>query len=590
VSERDDDLGAAFRALRAPGSTAGYRDRVPSVDAVGAVHAPRWPQALAGALAVVVALAGAGTFLALRNARQQGGAAGAGYPAARENAAMAFDSTSGRTVMYGGISSTGTPLNDTWTWDGSSWSQLSTASPGALSSARMSDDPADGGVLLMGVLLPSNPGVVSGGCAVSSSGVGVGTVVPNSATGVTTAPSGQATVPPSSGRSLPAVPPVNPPPALTAQPVATLPPSPVPYQTLPSCPTPAPSPPLQTWLLTGKGWTQLASTSTYGTDTPGIGSQMAYDSTTREVVAVSPGSSICIEGGPLRAGAQPQVLCPLVGAAQPGAASGSSALAPPCPATAGNTMCPAFVPSLTTWTWSHGRWARRGGAILAGVYGGTLVSDSASTHVTMVVEVSSPQPGCTGTSPPTCPEAPPGFAVYAWAGSAWSASTVTTATSAAFSLAGAAVASAGGHALAVNSSGVYAWSSSQSPWSLQATTPQPDPRAGAAMAEGPHGSIVLFGGTRGGAGFFSGYAPAGAGPALGSDTWTWDGSAWRHLAGAVPPSPPAPTFCADNSSPKNPCIQPAPVPVMPGAPAPALGAPGSAAPAIAPAPSSPSPT
>ena len=44
-------------------------------------------------------------------------------PPAREAAAMAFDSTTNQTILFGGFSN-GQLLNDTWSWDGTKWTQL----------------------------------------------------------------------------------------------------------------------------------------------------------------------------------------------------------------------------------------------------------------------------------------------------------------------------------------------------------------------------------------------------------------------------------------------------------------------------------
>src|SRR2546421_3827106 len=42
-------------------------------------------------------------------------------PASRSYFAMAYDSTSARTVMFGGQLANGTSTNETWEWDGSNW-------------------------------------------------------------------------------------------------------------------------------------------------------------------------------------------------------------------------------------------------------------------------------------------------------------------------------------------------------------------------------------------------------------------------------------------------------------------------------------
>ena len=68
--ETDRDLSSAFEELRAPASTSDYASRTSGIDIPSTRS--RWPQALASGLAVAVALAGAGTFLALRTARQGG--------------------------------------------------------------------------------------------------------------------------------------------------------------------------------------------------------------------------------------------------------------------------------------------------------------------------------------------------------------------------------------------------------------------------------------------------------------------------------------------------------------------------------------
>ena len=64
---------------------------------------------------------------------------------------MAYDSTSGYVVLFGG-SIAGYPIAQTWRFANDSWTNVSAngASPSARSSAALSDDPADGGVLLFG--------------------------------------------------------------------------------------------------------------------------------------------------------------------------------------------------------------------------------------------------------------------------------------------------------------------------------------------------------------------------------------------------------------------------------------------------------
>ena len=44
-------------------------------------------------------------------------------PPARDGAAMAFDSTNNHTILFGGYSN-GQLINDTWSWDGTKWTEL----------------------------------------------------------------------------------------------------------------------------------------------------------------------------------------------------------------------------------------------------------------------------------------------------------------------------------------------------------------------------------------------------------------------------------------------------------------------------------
>ena len=71
-------------------------------------------------------------------------------PPARAYASMANDPATGNMVLFGG-SGNGGDLSDTWTFNGTSWTQLSTAtSPPARDSASMAYDPATGNTVLFG--------------------------------------------------------------------------------------------------------------------------------------------------------------------------------------------------------------------------------------------------------------------------------------------------------------------------------------------------------------------------------------------------------------------------------------------------------
>jgi hypothetical protein len=64
---------------------------------------------------------------------------------------MAYDSALGNMVLFGGIAYSGDLLNDTWTWDGTTWTQQSPAtSPSGGSGASMAYDAGTGQLVLFG--------------------------------------------------------------------------------------------------------------------------------------------------------------------------------------------------------------------------------------------------------------------------------------------------------------------------------------------------------------------------------------------------------------------------------------------------------
>src|SRR5438067_931367 len=69
-------------------------------------------------------------------------------PSARQGAAMAYDAAHQQIVLFGGSNNASGGLGDTWTWDGSDWTEQSPAhSPGA-SFSSMAYDAANGTVVL----------------------------------------------------------------------------------------------------------------------------------------------------------------------------------------------------------------------------------------------------------------------------------------------------------------------------------------------------------------------------------------------------------------------------------------------------------
>lgn len=75
---------------------------------------------------------------------------GASWPPGRSGHSMAYDAARGNTVLFGGWDSVGRK-NDTWTWDGSSWTQAAPATaPAARVSFAMAYDSARQEVVLFG--------------------------------------------------------------------------------------------------------------------------------------------------------------------------------------------------------------------------------------------------------------------------------------------------------------------------------------------------------------------------------------------------------------------------------------------------------
>lgn len=74
-------------------------------------------------------------------------------PSPRVDASIAYDSARGRTVLFGGFTSqqSGTPLADTWEWDGAGWTQiLPTSAPRARGGSGVAFDAERNRVVLFG--------------------------------------------------------------------------------------------------------------------------------------------------------------------------------------------------------------------------------------------------------------------------------------------------------------------------------------------------------------------------------------------------------------------------------------------------------
>jgi hypothetical protein len=73
-------------------------------------------------------------------------------PSKRIDAGMAYDAARGKVVLFGGTDQNGLPLNDTWTWDGATWTkQTPVPSPPTAVGASLAYDSATSTVVLFEV-------------------------------------------------------------------------------------------------------------------------------------------------------------------------------------------------------------------------------------------------------------------------------------------------------------------------------------------------------------------------------------------------------------------------------------------------------
>jgi hypothetical protein len=75
-------------------------------------------------------------------------------PPVRNNASMAYDAATGQLILFGGVGVTGTAFSDTWAWDGTNWALLNPQIvPPARSNASLTYDAAHKKLVLFGGLV-----------------------------------------------------------------------------------------------------------------------------------------------------------------------------------------------------------------------------------------------------------------------------------------------------------------------------------------------------------------------------------------------------------------------------------------------------
>ena len=457
-----------------------------------------WPLA---AVAIVAVLgAGAGAYFGLRGAARPGSGPGVSPPA-RAFAAAAYDEASHQVVLFGGIGANGAALDDTWTWNGATWTQQHPAtSPPAREFAAMTYDPnAHDVVLVGGRSIHDAPLTVCSG-SITAGG-------PNATPGVARPPASCQASPPNlfsdtwvwdgnTWRLDGAAPTVllGAPPALgtdpTSRQVVMLGESP-PASMSPACPVPAPSfPP-------GTPIPQVAIPCM--TSPPLAVAAWVWRGTTWE--AAMPAGSLPSEPGEPLGGLETLAADPASGhlvdvRARVDYACGgpaSPAVAAPCPLVEG---------------------------------------PSATVPVPMPTGI--PSPGrvtcCSGS-------------ITTWTGSAWS-SPKTFSSGPQVRTSGIAGDPAQHEMVAVTPQGTWTWNGST--WKAEhPPAPLPPAAGGSLVYDGVSGKLLLFGGEP--TTIFKSSNPASQPPAIPvSDAlWAWDGSTWTQLTGAkaspAPSLPPAPT-------------------------------------------------
>jgi len=408
---------------------------------------------------------------------------------------MAYDAANGTVVLYGGEGRSGS-LGDTWTWDGSGWTEAHPSlAPPPLAGAKMAYDPLSHDLVLIGgTRIQGSP--FEGGVTCSSSG---------SATGSGSGSSGST----STGTAT-FIPPKNPIPA-----IAPLPSGPTGATTaIPACSVDDMQN-TSTWLWNGGDWSKAAGTS------PSVG----YGDWS---IATDP-----VSGHVLLLAAQPFI-------AEPGVAAPAPAIA--CPIQANGNLhviepaCP-FSPSVEpTWTWNGHAWTAvkttgSGRYLPFGALGSTVVDDPVtgklavfSSDFVAVPVACAPGTACaaggSATTTACC-----GGTVSVWDGAGgWRQA--ATFKSGPLMTSGTLVGDPAAHGdVYLTADGqTWLWTGA---WTSEHPARTPITLNGsAAVYDANTGQIVLFGG----------FGLTARADGLYDQTWTWDGTTWALRAGSALPS------------------------------------------------------
>jgi hypothetical protein len=451
----------------------------------------RIPRALAGVGLVAVVGAGFGAYLGIRVVQGAGAGAALGQPPARTNGVMADDPATGSIVLFGGQGKSAS-LEDTWIWDGSSWSQAHpSTSPPALSGAQMAYDPISRDLVLVGGQIETGT-IFNGPVACSSGSSGSASGHSDSSTGV--------------------IPPAD------AQPAATPRPSSRPSTPIvvgPSCGVTG-AENAATWLWDGSNWSQAAGS------TPSIGfgaATLATDPLSGRVTLLA-AERFEVPDAPV---AEPDIACPIPVPVSP---NGKPVIAEP--------NCPVFFPpAQSDWTWNGRAWIAHSISakddLPLGAIGSPIVDDPVSGKLAVFVSMPIEIPvDCTADAP-CVPGAATGDtccsgSVSTWNGTAWrQAATFKRGPDLS---GGVVVADPAAHADVAFTADRQTWLWTGH-WEHEHPATTPITVSGAAAAYDPTTSqVVLFGG----------FGAADHEQGLFDQTWTWDSSEWSMRAGTEGPS------------------------------------------------------
>jgi Galactose oxidase, central domain len=457
-------------------------------------HRGPWPRALAGVGVVAMIGAGVGAYLGIRVVQGAGSAGAAGQPPARTNAAMAFDAADGTVVLFGGEGKSGS-LRDTWSWNGSGWTQAHpSTSPPALSGAQMTFDPVSHDLVLVGAEPFKALPLTGHACPITGSGS-----VSGSAGSTGTGSGSTVSIPPGIAQ-----------PANAPQPDGSL----TSPRMLPGCGISG-GENSATWLWNGSDW----SRASVSTPSVGFGGwTLATDPISGRALLLA--TQPFIE--PMLPVVQPDIACP-VGTTVTGGAHAQPG-------------CPVFPLTNTTWMWTGHTWkALKTSPNTSSIdmIGRSVVDDAVTGRLAIFGSGFSPYPAL----PVNCPTCRTGGApvpvgqaacctgtVSLWDGSGWRQA--ASYSNGPMLSGGTFVGDPATHNdVYLSASGqTWVWDGS---WTRKHPHATPATLDGAsAVFDAASGQVVRFGG-------FGSTKHAGG---LYDQTWAWDGTTWTLRAGSAGPT------------------------------------------------------